>query len=78
MADLERIIISIRDASREGNVAIVTGDTKVVPRGKGDKIFINTSGIGMVAEQVEISSSRAKVVTPSSFQAPWVIMGSPS
>ncbi|MEK6201312.1 MAG: hydrogenase expression/formation protein HypE [Desulfobulbaceae bacterium] len=61
LTDLERIIISIRDASNDSNVAIVTGDTKVVPRGKADKIFINTSGIGMVAEGVEISSSRALV-----------------
>lgn len=61
LADLERIIISIRDASNDSKVAIVTGDTKVVPRGKADKIFINTSGIGMVAEGVEISSSRALV-----------------
>ncbi len=60
LTDLERIIISIRDASQESNVAIVTGDTKVVPRGKGDKIFINTSGIGLVAEGVEISASMAR------------------
>jgi hydrogenase expression/formation protein HypE len=60
LTDLERIIISIRDASQESNVAIVTGDTKVVPRGKGDKIFINTSGIGLVAEGVEMSASMAR------------------
>lgn len=60
LTDLERIIISIRDASKESNVAIITGDTKVVPRGKGDKIFINTSGIGLVTEGVEISASMAR------------------
>lgn len=60
LADLERIIISIRDASLAGGVPIVTGDTKVVPRGKADKIFINTSGIGLVAEGVEISATRAQ------------------
>ena len=58
--DLERIIISIRDASLASGVPIVTGDTKVVPRGKGDKIFINTSGIGLVAEGVDISSAKAR------------------
>jgi hydrogenase expression/formation protein HypE len=60
LADLERIIISIRDASQNSGVPIVTGDTKVVPRGKADKIFINTSGIGLVADGVEISATRAK------------------
>ncbi len=60
LADLERIIISIRDASRSSGVPIVTGDTKVVPRGKADKIFINTSGIGLVADGVEISATRAQ------------------
>lgn len=54
--DLERVIASIARCSKEADVPIVTGDTKVVPRGKCDKIFINTSGIGIVAEGVEISS----------------------
>ncbi|MEE4241094.1 MAG: hydrogenase expression/formation protein HypE [Desulfopila sp.] len=58
--DLEKIIASIADACREAGVPIVTGDTKVVPQGKGDKIFINTSGIGVVAEGVDISSLNAR------------------
>ena len=58
--DLERIVISISEACRESGVPIVTGDTKVVPKGKGDKIFINTSGIGIVAEGIDISSKRAR------------------
>lgn len=58
--DLEKIIASIAEASKESGVPIVTGDTKVVPKGKGDKIFINTSGIGLVAEDVDISSLNAK------------------
>jgi hydrogenase expression/formation protein HypE len=58
--DLEKIIASIAEASKESGVPIVTGDTKVVPRGKGDKIFINTSGIGLVADNVDISSQNAK------------------
>lgn len=58
--DLERIIISIADACKEAGVYIVTGDTKVVPKGKGDKIFINTSGIGIVDPCLEISSKKAR------------------
>ncbi len=44
--DLERIIHSIRDSARAAQVSIVTGDTKVVRRGQGDKIYINTAGVG--------------------------------
>ena len=58
--DLERIVISISEACKESGVPIVTGDTKVVPRGKGDKIFINTSGVGIVADGLEISSQMAR------------------
>lgn len=60
LEDLERIIISVSQAARAAGVPIVTGDTKVVPRGKADKIFINTSGIGIVADGVEISAAMAK------------------
>lgn len=48
MADLERIVASMAAAARTAGVEIVTGDTKVVEYGKGDGVFINTSGIGMV------------------------------
>jgi hydrogenase expression/formation protein HypE len=58
--ELERVIISISEACKEAGVYVVTGDTKVVPKGKGDKIFINTSGIGFVDEVVDISSKYAK------------------
>jgi hydrogenase expression/formation protein HypE len=54
--ELERVIISISEACKKAGVPIVTGDTKVVPRGKGDKIFINSSGIGFVDENLDISS----------------------
>ncbi len=54
--DLERIIISIAQAAEDSGVPIVTGDTKVVPRGKGDKVFINTSGIGVVDTSLSLSS----------------------
>jgi hydrogenase expression/formation protein HypE len=46
METLWRVVSSMRDAAREADVRIVTGDTKVVDRGKGDGLFINTSGIG--------------------------------
>jgi hydrogenase expression/formation protein HypE len=58
--ELERVIASIGEASRDAGVPIVTGDTKVVPKGKGDKIFINTSGIGVVADHIDISSKNAR------------------
>ena len=45
---LEKIVASIRDAAKSAGVQIVTGDTKVVERGRGDKIYINTAGIGVM------------------------------
>ena len=60
LEELEQIVISISEASRESDVPIVTGDTKVVPKGKGDKVFINTSGIGVVSESLDISSKNGK------------------
>ncbi len=53
---LEQLIISIKNCSEKTGVPIITGDTKVVPRGKADKIFINTSGIGVVPDGVQVSS----------------------
>ena len=58
---LRRVVASMREAADEAGVRIVTGDTKVVDRGKGDGIFINTAGIGLVGEGVEVSPER---VTP--------------
>ena len=60
LADFERILQSIAEACQLSGVPIVTGDTKVVPKGKADKIFINTSGIGTVAEHIDISSHKAQ------------------
>ncbi len=57
--DLVRVVDSMREAALEAGVALVTGDTKVVDRGKADGIFINTSGIGIVPDGVNISASRA-------------------
>ncbi len=58
MDDLRLIIWAVRDAALRADVKIVTGDTKVVERGKGDKIFINTSGLGMIPRGINISPER--------------------
>jgi hydrogenase expression/formation protein HypE len=58
--DLWRVVLSMKGACEETGVLLVTGDTKVVNKGKGDKIFINTSGIGIVQKDVEISSDKAR------------------
>ena len=60
MEDLWRIVRSMGDAAREAGVRVVTGDTKVVDRGKGDGVFVNTSGIGRIAPGVEIHPSRVR------------------
>jgi len=60
MEDLGRIAASAAAACRRAGVELVTGDTKVVNRGHGDGVFINTSGIGMVPQGVDIRSSRAR------------------
>ncbi len=57
---LEQILRSIRDTAREANVSIITGDTKVVPKGESDQIFINTSGIGVIEHNHRISGDNAK------------------
>jgi len=58
---LKKIVLSMREASIIARVDIVTGDTKVVNQGAADKIFINTSGVGIVKEGVNVSGSNAKV-----------------
>ena len=60
LADLARIVESLARAAREAGVAVVTGDTKVVERGKGDGVFITTTGIGVVPEGITISGDRAR------------------
>jgi hydrogenase expression/formation protein HypE len=59
MEELWRITRSMREAAERVEVPIVTGDTKVVDRGKGDGVFINTSGVGVVPAGVEVSPRRA-------------------
>lgn len=61
IADLRRILTSMRDAATEAGVEIVTGDTKVVQKGSADKIFINTAGLGVIESPVRLSASRAQV-----------------
>ena len=60
MADLEAIVAAMGRAAAAAGVQVVTGDTKVVPRGAADRIFINTSGVGAVPAGVTIDSSRAR------------------
>ena len=60
MADLQRIVASMREACDEAGVALVTGDTKVVDRGKGDQVFITTSGIGVVPDGRSLSIRNAR------------------
>jgi hydrogenase expression/formation protein HypE len=59
VAELKRIVDSMREAAQTAGVQLVTGDTKVVERGKGDKIFITTAGIGLIEKNVNISAQRA-------------------
>ena len=61
LADLARIVRSMAAAARMAGVQIVTGDTKVVERGKGDGVFISTTGVGWVADDVHLSGDQAQV-----------------
>jgi len=60
LADLQRVVASMAEASRAAGVPVVTGDTKVVERGKGDGVFITTTGFGQVREGVSISARNAR------------------
>lgn len=60
LADLRTIVAAMGRAAEAAGVRVVTGDTKVVPRGAADRIFINTSGIGLIADGVEVSGRRAR------------------
>jgi hydrogenase expression/formation protein HypE len=54
MDEFWKVLVSIKEAASKANIKIVTGDTKVVEKGKGDKIFINTSGIGIIHPKAKI------------------------
>lgn len=57
---LQRVVASMQAAAKEAGVYIAAGDTKVVQKGGADKLFINTSGVGMIADGVNISGANAK------------------
>ena len=57
---LTQIVDSMADCARKAKVQIVTGDTKVVPKGCADQLFINTSGIGVIYPGVKVAGSQAK------------------
>lgn len=61
IADLQRIMASMQQAAQQASVLLVTGDTKVVERGCGDGLYINTAGIGLIAEAVNISPAHIQV-----------------
>ncbi|WP_273430069.1 hydrogenase expression/formation protein HypE [Chitinibacter tainanensis] len=61
LADLQRIVASMAAAAREAGVPIVTGDTKVVEAGKGDGVFITTTGVGVMPEGIDLKASKIKV-----------------
>ncbi len=60
MDEFWEVLVSVREAARRAGITIVTGDTKVVEKGKGDKIFINTSGVGELHPRADISYRRVK------------------
>lgn len=58
--DLKTILATMGEAAQKAGVKVVTGDTKVVPKGKADKIFINTSGVGVIPPGINVSGQMAK------------------
>jgi hydrogenase expression/formation protein HypE len=61
MEDFWKVLVNIKEAAEKANIKIVTGDTKVVEKGKGDQIFINTSGIGIIHPKANIHHQRIEV-----------------
>ena len=59
-ADLEKIVQSMAEAAREAGVQVIAGDTKVVPKGKADKLFINTAGVGIIPSGIDIGGEKAR------------------
>ncbi|BEQ15826.1 hydrogenase expression/formation protein HypE [Desulfoferula mesophila] len=60
IGDLERVVASMGRAARQAGVKVVAGDTKVVGRGQADKLFINTTGIGVIPDGLELGAARAR------------------
>jgi hydrogenase expression/formation protein HypE len=75
MEDFWRVVQSMRTAADAAGVKLVTGDTKVVDRGKADKIFINTSGIGVVPVGVDIHPKRAQIGDKIIISGPIAVHG---
>ncbi|MEK6571726.1 MAG: hydrogenase expression/formation protein HypE [Bacteroidota bacterium] len=75
MEDLWRVVLSMQEAAKRAGVVLVTGDTKVVDRGKGDKIFVNTSGIGVIDADVNINPKRAAVGDSIILNGPIAVHG---
>ena len=75
MDDFWRVVQSMKQAAAEAGVLLVTGDTKVVDRGKGDQMFINTSGIGLVRPGVNIHPDRAEIGDQIVLNGPIAVHG---
>jgi hydrogenase expression/formation protein HypE len=60
LADLKRIVRSMAQAARDAGVPVITGDTKVLEQGKGDGVFISTTGVGVVAPGIDVSGANAR------------------
>lgn len=60
LEDLAKIVDSVAQACQESGVVVVAGDTKVVPKGHADKIYINTAGIGSISDGIDVSCCNAK------------------
>ena len=57
---IERVVVSMREAAHEAGVQIVAGDTKVVQKGRADGLYINTTGVGLLMDSVEIGGAQAQ------------------
>jgi hydrogenase expression/formation protein HypE len=75
MEEFWRVVQSMRAAADAAGVKLVTGDTKVVDRGKADKIFVNTSGIGVIPEGVNIHPARAQAGDKIIINGPIAVHG---
>ena len=75
MEDFWRVVQSMHAAADDAGVKLITGDTKVVDRGKADKIFINTSGIGIVPNEVNIHPARATIGDKIIISGPIAVHG---
>jgi hydrogenase expression/formation protein HypE len=71
LADLARIVESMARAATAAGVPVVTGDTKVVQRGRGDGVYITTTGVGVVADGEDFSGDRARPATDHRLRRHW-------